>query len=153
MVAFLLSIFLVGVYQNYELDNYKQNHNNVFNRVNNGFHLNGVIQMISTTLTKNITNITELKKNPVELSKHSETCVLSNGRPCFYALSAERMAELLEIEKSHSDALNKLNTCEDWIYSTYQAMSEGNLKKANEYMQRIGKTINKIQFDPKEDEE
>lgn len=52
--------------------------------------------MISKTLTPNITNITEVKKNPVKLSTSSETCVLSNGKPCFYAVSQERMLELLQ---------------------------------------------------------
>ena len=52
--------------------------------------------MISQTLTPNITNITQLKKNPVELSKSPETCILSNGKPCFYSVSPDRMLELLQ---------------------------------------------------------
>lgn len=58
--------------------------------------------MISSILVNNITNITELKKNPVELSKVSETCVLSNGKPCFYSLSTDRMSDLLEKENELS---------------------------------------------------
>lgn len=109
--------------------------------------------MISEILTSNVVNITELKRTPVELANHKETCVLNNGKPCFYTASVGRMAELLEIEKDHIDALEKLNLCENWLESSYYALREGNLKKADEYLSRIGKAISKIQFDPKEDEE
>lgn len=56
--------------------------------------------MIYGTLTQNITNITAVKKNPVELSKSKETCILSNGKPCFYSVTPERMAELLDAHEA-----------------------------------------------------
>lgn len=56
--------------------------------------------MINKTLVSNITNITNLKKNPVELSKSAETCVLNNGIPCFYAVTPDRMLELLQAHEA-----------------------------------------------------
>ena len=79
--------------------------------------------MISKTLTQNITNITELKKNPVELSKHNETCVLSNGKPCFYSVSPERMAELLNAEKQ---ALS-LSEMRSTLIQSLESMHDGGL--------------------------
>ena len=55
--------------------------------------------MISSILVNNITNITELKKNPVVLSNTDVTCVLSNGKPCFYTVSPEKMNDLLSLSK------------------------------------------------------
>lgn len=69
--------------------------------------------MISTILTANITNITELKKNPVELSKSKETCVLSNGKPCFYSVSPERMAELLQSYESLKRVKRSIHSMHD----------------------------------------
>lgn len=79
--------------------------------------------MISTILSQNITNITELKKNPVELSKHNETCVLSNGKPCFYSVSPERMAELLNAEKQ---ALS-LSEMRSTLIQSLESMHDGGL--------------------------
>lgn len=50
--------------------------------------------MINQTLTKNITNITELKKNPVAVADSESTCVLNNGKPCFYTISPKKMESL-----------------------------------------------------------
>lgn len=79
--------------------------------------------MISTILSQNITNITELKKNPVELSKHNETCVLRNGKPCFYSVSPERMAELLNAEKQ---ALS-LSEMRSTLIQSLESMHDGGL--------------------------
>lgn len=79
--------------------------------------------MISKTLTQNITNITELKKNPVELSKHNETCVLSNGKPCFYSVSPERMAELLDAEKLALELSEMRST----LIQSLESMHDGGL--------------------------
>lgn len=90
--------------------------------------------MINTVLSKNITNITELKKNPVELSKHNETCVLSNGRPCFYSVSPERMKELLDAEKSLNDLDLRLYTAYDCAVSALNQTSDESIK---EYLKQI----------------
>lgn len=50
--------------------------------------------MISSVLVNNITNITELKKNPAVVADTDITCVLSNGKPCFYTVSSEKMESL-----------------------------------------------------------
>ncbi len=79
--------------------------------------------MISTILSANITNITELKKNPVELSKHKETCVLSNGKPCFYSVSPERMDELLKKERE----LNSKEKINSDLFNSIQSMQNNGL--------------------------
>lgn len=109
--------------------------------------------MISEILTSNVVNITELKRTPVELANHRETCVLNNGKPCFYTVSSERMAELLEVEKKYEDALEKIDSCETWLESRYYALREGDAKKADQYLTMVAKALNKIYFDPKEDDQ
>ena len=79
--------------------------------------------MISSILVKNVTNITELKKNPVVVSDADITCVLSNGKPCFYTVSLEKMETLSpfigfgnENEKSIIEAIFKEMTGYDREY-------------------------------------
>lgn len=84
--------------------------------------------MINHTLVNNITNITSLKKNPVELSKHKETCVLSNGKPCFYSVSPERMQELLDKEKLAHDLDLRLYTAYDCALSAIQETTDEKIK-------------------------
>lgn len=69
--------------------------------------------MISKTLVSNITNITNLKKNPVELSKSEETCVLNNGVPCFYAVTPDRMLELLQAHEALKRVKKSIHSMHD----------------------------------------
>ena len=69
--------------------------------------------MINQTLTPNITNITQHKKNPVELSKSPETCVLSNGKPCFYSVSPDRMLELLQAHEALKRVTRSIHSMHD----------------------------------------
>lgn len=104
-------------------------------------------------LTKVTLAITDLKKNPMAVFGEREVCILNRNKPTYYTVSPERMAELLEVEKNHEDALKKINSCEDWLESIYYALREGDAKKADQYLTRVGKALNKIHFDPKEDDQ
>lgn len=59
--------------------------------------------MINSVLVKNITNITELKKNPVVVADTDVTCVLSNGKPCFYTVSSKKMESLSKFVNFNGD--------------------------------------------------
>lgn len=44
-------------------------------------------------------NISELKKDPTQLIGKSDVCVIKYGKPVFFTVSPERMAQLSEYEK------------------------------------------------------
>lgn len=95
--------------------------------------------MISSILSKNITNITELKKNPVELSKHDETCVLSNGKPCFYSVSPERMGQLLRGEKEINSFMHEIqDLAVELMFMIQESRMDG------EQVVKIAKDIHKL---------
>lgn len=50
---------------------------------------------MQTIHTNKTINITELKKNPIQVSKEV-TCVLSRGKPVFYCVPAEKYNEIVE---------------------------------------------------------
>jgi len=43
-------------------------------------------------------SITELKKDPMMVAEETQVCVMKRGKPAYYVVSVERMAEIAEME-------------------------------------------------------
>lgn len=85
--------------------------------------------MISSILVSNITNITELKKNPVIVADTDVTCILNNGKPCFYTVSPKKMESICHLSNLIGE--NK----EDFLESIFGEMTKRDL----EFLEDCGK--------------
>ena len=57
-------------------------------------------------LSKNVTCISELKKNPSALKENLDTCVLSHNKPIYYTVNPLRYAQLLRIEREFNEMIS-----------------------------------------------
>jgi hypothetical protein len=53
-------------------------------------------------------SISSIQKSNKELLSNDVVCVLKNNEPAFYAVSPDRMTQLLEYEKTAKTAVNHL---------------------------------------------
>lgn len=60
------------------------------------------LKMIFQPLAPVQVAISEMKKNPIEMSKHLSVCVMAYRKPVFYTVQPERYAELLKAESELS---------------------------------------------------
>jgi len=58
-------------------------------------------------LSKNVTCISELKKNPSAIKDNLDTCVLSHNKPVYYTVNPLRYAQLLRAEKELNDLVKR----------------------------------------------
>lgn len=63
--------------------------------------------MKSVILSENLTNISELKKNPSRYKANKSTCVLSHSKPVYYMVHPLEYARLLRIEKELNSILGR----------------------------------------------
>lgn len=48
-------------------------------------------------------SVTDIKKDPMIVAETSQVCVFKFGKPAYYTVSIERMAELLKAERERSE--------------------------------------------------